>query len=100
MRRPDYYGPTKEDYPRGYYRVTEGEIRADDLVWSVMEKKWRRNDDPEWNDATPHDVDGLACVMRKAVSGFTATRPYTMPRRRPTPPPEPAADPLGQPDLF
>lgn len=43
-----YQTQAQEAKPPGYVRVTHGTLRPDDLVWSIMESKYRRADDPEW----------------------------------------------------
>lgn len=74
--------------PDGYYRITCGELAPDDLVWSVMEKIWRRADDPTWmHPAT--DAENVTCAMRKArhaAASGQSTRTYQIPRTQEKPP--------------
>lgn len=50
--------------PPGYFRIKDGPLRDDDLVWSYSRKEFLRNDSELWTDAKPTDADGLIYVLR------------------------------------
>lgn len=54
--------------PPGYFRITAGELRDDDLIWSYSRKEFLRNDSPIWTDAKPADAAGLIYVLRSVES--------------------------------
>lgn len=69
--------------PDGYYQVHSGPIRPDDLLWSPMEKIYRRADDPEWLFPAPEDAELACCVIRKAryeKAPEQTSRAYTIKR--------------------
>lgn len=57
-----------QNVPAGYFRVLDGEIRADDLIWSQYEQptRFRRADDPEWQQKC-ESVEDCYCVVRLPV---------------------------------
>ena len=91
-------------WPEGYYRVTSGPIRPDDLVLSVMTREWLRHDDPGWSGGKATDAEDAYMVARKArhqPAADQAVKGYTIKR---DPEPEPPAAPIepakGQTSLF
>lgn len=83
--------------PAGYYHVRDGGILPDDLLWSPMEKIYRRADDPEWMFPAPDDADLACCVIRKARY---EKPPNQTERRYRLPSPRFEAPKGKQPDLF
>lgn len=55
-----------QNVPAGYFRVLDGEIRADDLIWSWTTSEWLRADDPEWQQKC-ESVEDCYCVVRRPV---------------------------------
>lgn len=68
--------------PKGFYRVTSGEILPDDLCLSVMTGEWLRFDDPRWTSPATMAEDALM-VVRKALHAAAAgqsARSYSISR--------------------
>lgn len=77
--------------PDGYVRITEGELRRDDLLWSVFEKKFRRQDDPEWQHREAK-ADFVICAVRSKKNlskDFSNRRSYSIKRQEAIVPPTP-----------
>jgi hypothetical protein len=81
------------EIPEGYYRVREGKLQPDDLVLSVMERTFRRADDPTWLFPAI-DAENVTCAVRKArhvAAAGQSSRSYQISRTEEKPPdPAPA----------